>query len=188
MKFFFKRILPAPEKLIANRLLHWLLKKIGNAYIWQVNRRSIAGGFATGLFFGCLPIPIQIPCAVAAAVFMRFNVPIAAFSTLFSNPFTMPMIFYGNYQVGCWFLGGHEGLSEWHFTVANLKQLGGQILIPLFTGSVLVGTLLASIGYCVIYYLWQWKLVQVLSKRKNWHAKLRLHRAQRRKKPVSHKH
>lgn len=184
MKFFFKRILPAPDKLKSNRFLRWIFHKIGNAYIWQVNRRSIAGGLAAGLFFGSLPIPIQIPCAVTVAIFMRFNAPIAAFSTLFSNPFTMPVIFYANYRLGRWVLGG-EAISDVQFTVQNIKQLSGQILIPLFTGSVLLGTILAAVSYCSVYYLWHWHLVRHLETRQTWRNKLREHRALRRQKPSS---
>lgn len=184
MKFFFKRILPAPDKLKDNRILRWLFEKVGNAYIWQVNRRSIAGGLASGLFFGSLPIPIQIPCAVAVTIFMRLNAPVAAFSTLFSNPFTMPVFFYGNYTVGCWIFDGCEriNISGLSFTIGNFKKLGGQVLMPLFTGSVLIGTILAIIGYCSVYFLWQWQLVRHLGKRRNWHKVLR---ARRKKKTKS---
>lgn len=181
MKFFFKSVLPSPEKLNTHWILRWLLAKIGNAYIWQINRRSIAGGVASGLFFGSLPIPIQIPCAVLIAIFFRLNAPVAVFSTLFSNPFTMPAIFYGNYRIGCWIFYDCEyvSLSELSFAVRNLKALSGQVLMPLFSGSVLVGTILALIGYFIVYFLWKWQLVQHLNKRKSFHQALDMQRTQR---------
>lgn len=159
MKFFFKRVLPTPEKLGKNRLLRPLMKRISGAKIWQVNRRSIAGGMASGVFFGALPIPIQIPCAVAAAALCRVNAAVAALATLYSNPLTMPPIFYFNYRIGKWLFGG--GVPEnLHFSVENLGTMGGKVLMPLFTGSIVVGLVLAVLSYFIVLFWWRWTLVR----------------------------
>lgn len=154
MKYFFKRILPNAEKIGKMKVLRPLLKYIGRAQIWQVNRATIAGGVACGLFFGSLPIPGQVPCACVAAIIGRVNLPIAAIITFFSNPFTYAPIFYFNYCIGVWLFGGgvHEGV---HFNVAHLTRLGGEILMPLFSGSIVVGLVLACLGYMVVKLSWR---------------------------------
>lgn len=171
MKYFFKRVLPAPEKLRKGRILGPLLKRIGNPRIWMVNRRSIAGGVAAGLFFGSLPIPIQIPCAVCVAVMMRFNAPVAAFATLFSNPITMPAIFYFNYRIGIWLFNhcyGYTAVSHVKITRDSLLNMGGHILVPLYSGSIIVGIILAVLGYTIVLTSWRWSLIN--------HRKQRLER------------
>lgn len=158
MKYFFKRILPSPDKLKGNRFLRPLLCRMEHSRMWQVNRRSIAGGVASGLFFGSLPIPIQIPCAVAVAILARVNVAVAAISTLYSNPLTMGPLFYFNYRIGVWLFGGGVP-DKVDFELNGFMQLGGRILMPLFSGSVAVGLVIATIGYFVVLFSWRWTLV-----------------------------
>ncbi len=167
MKFFFKRILPAPEKLKRNRFLRPLVKRIGNKKMWQINRSAVASGFAIGLFFGSLPIPIQIPCAFVVAFLFRSNATIAVISTLYSNFVTMPIIFYFNYRVGQYFFGGGIA-NEIDFKTVKLTKMGGQVLMPLFSGSVIVGTCLAILGYLFVFIGWKWYLHRQLNKRGQW--------------------
>lgn len=176
MKFFFKKLLPNRERLGKSKAVRYVLDRVGNAYIWQVNRRSIAGGVAVGLFFGSLPIPIQIPCSLLVAGFLRYNVSIAAFATLYSNPLTMPVLFYMNYRVGKWLFSGSTQsiLQEDYFSVDNLMHMGGKILVPLFSGSIVVGIVLAFLSYFLIYFLWYWQLLYKLKGRKKWFEKLRV--------------
>jgi uncharacterized protein (DUF2062 family) len=47
------------------------------------------------------------------------------------------------------------------------SQLGSDILLPLFVGSLLTGTLLASIGYFFVQFLWRWKVIKSWEQRKN---------------------
>jgi len=55
---------------------------------FESNRRTVAGGVAVGVFFGLL-IPVgQILGAAVAAICFKVNLPVAAMSTLVTNPFT----------------------------------------------------------------------------------------------------
>lgn len=159
MKYFFKRILPAPEKLKNRLMLKLFLQRFSHAQIWQVNRHSIAAGMAVGLFFGNLPIPVQMPCAAIVAIFWRCNVPTAVFSTFFSNPLTMAPIYYGNYRLGSWLIGGGLPAGA-HFNFANLASLGGRVLVALYTGSVVMGLISAVIGFLIVRVLWRLSLVR----------------------------
>ena len=46
------------------------------AYL-AVNRRMITSGVAIGLFWGFIPMPMQMLAVMATTPFIRFNVPIA---------------------------------------------------------------------------------------------------------------
>lgn len=164
-KYFFKRILPSPDSLGKNRFLRPLLSKVTNIPIWQVNRHTVSLGVAIGLFFGALPIPMQMPAAASVAVLVRANVPAALMLTWWSNPLTFGPIFYFNYRIGAWiyrvwFDMPAQAVTVKYLNTQNLKDLSGQILMPLFSGSVAVGIALAVLGYLVIVVWWRLSLIQ----------------------------
>jgi uncharacterized protein (DUF2062 family) len=99
---FFKR-LPSAQTLKQNRFLKPFNRYLEDHTLWQFNRRAVAGGVAVGLFFGILVPFAQIVLAAVAAIFLRVNLPVAAFSTLITNPFTFPGVYYFAFLVGGWF-------------------------------------------------------------------------------------
>ncbi len=155
-KFFFKRILPTREKLNRYRILNPIISRISSAAIWQVNRRSISIAVAIGIFFGAQPVPIQMAMAGITAGLLRVNLPCAILFTFWSNPFTAAPIYYFNYRIGAWLLQ-----SPAHHINADALQdnslisAGGRILVPLFSGSLLVGMVAAAVSYLVIFYWWR---------------------------------
>lgn len=74
-------------------------------WLWQLNRRRVAIGAGIGVFFGFLIPVAQIAGAAVFALLLRANLPVAAFSTLVSNPFTYAPIGVLAYQTGSWILG-----------------------------------------------------------------------------------
>ncbi|MBP3195026.1 MAG: DUF2062 domain-containing protein [Cardiobacteriaceae bacterium] len=174
MKFFFKKILPKPDKVFSSKALKNILKKIDRSQIWQVNRYTVSMAAACGLFFGALPMVGQIPCAVFAAGVLRANVLLAAFFTLWSNPFTFPIVFYMNYRVGQWFFDKLFFLPLFNvdFSNQNLLEMKGAILFPLFGGSVFVGIVVAALGYSIINLLWRFSVWRYVQKRRAKYPKL----------------
>ena len=104
------RWLPSPETLRAHRSLRWLGPLLERPWLWRLNRRSVAAGAGIGVFFGLLVPVLQIALAALFAVVLRANLPVAAVSTLVSNPFTYAPIFVAAYRVGAGLLG--EPASE----------------------------------------------------------------------------
>jgi uncharacterized protein len=105
----FKRLLPTPEAVRANRWLRWIGPALHHPRLWHMNRHGVALGMALGLFFGLL-IPIaQIPLAGLSAVLLRANVPMAVASTLVTNPFTFGPVYYAAWRVGASIIGVPEG-------------------------------------------------------------------------------
>lgn len=100
-----RKWIPSPEKMLANRSLRWLGPLLERPWLWQINRRSIAAGVGIGVFFGFLTPILQIAFAAVFALLLRANLPVAAVSTLVSNPITYAPIFVAAYHVGAWMLG-----------------------------------------------------------------------------------
>ena len=77
--------------------------------LWHLSRRGVARGAAVGVLCGLLFPVAQIPIAAALAVPLRAYIPLAAASTLVTNPLTFPPIYYAAYQVGARVLGRPPG-------------------------------------------------------------------------------
>lgn len=100
-----KALLPKPEELLSNRWLRWMGPVLHQPELWRFTRRSVAVGLSLGIFFGFL-VPVgQIPLAVGVSVVLRGNLPVAAISTLVSNPVTYAPIYYAGYKLGKKILG-----------------------------------------------------------------------------------
>ena len=61
-------IIPDPQTLRERRLLRMFGARVWHPALWHLNRRSVAGGVAAGLFCGLIPGPLQMPGAAIAAV------------------------------------------------------------------------------------------------------------------------
>lgn len=160
MKKYFQKVTPSQEKLAEYKALRPIAHWLGNPKIWHFNRRAIASGIAIGLFFGSFPIAGQMPLAAILAIVLRVNMPIAVVSTWISNPFTMPFFYTANYYFGAWLLQQpriHLDHIDW--TLDGLIELGGEILVPLFFGSAVVGVILAVVSFIVIRLIWRWNIV-----------------------------
>lgn len=95
-----RRLLHEAANLRHRRWLSWMGPALHHPSLWHMSRRGISLGVGIGVFFGLLLPLAQIPAAAVAAVVMRANVPVAAVSTLVSNPITFPPIYYAAYRIG----------------------------------------------------------------------------------------
>ena len=100
-----RRWLPTEEELRRRPGLRWLGPLLRRPWLWHLNRRSVAAGAAIGVFFGFMIPVLQIGAAAVLAVALRANLPVAAVSTLVSNPLTYAPIFLLAYQTGSALLG-----------------------------------------------------------------------------------
>jgi len=122
------------------------------AYL-AVNRRMITRGVAVGLFWGFIPMPMQMLAVMATVPFIRFNVPIAISMVWLSNPFTMPPMYYMEYITGNFILG-REGIEDIELTMSWFTENFDDILVPLYTGTAFYSIVVTSIIYLVINRLW----------------------------------
>jgi len=118
-----------------------------------INRRSVTQGVAVGLFWGFIPMPMQMLAVVATTPFIKFNVPIAISMVWLSNPFTMPPMYYMEYLTGNFILG-QEGINNIELTMEWFKTNLGDIFIPLYVGTAFYSVIVTGIIYLILNRLW----------------------------------
>ena len=170
----FKRFLPDPHRMREHKYLRRFGPRLRDPNIWHINRASVAGGLAAGLFVAILPLPAHMLIAAAAAILLRVNLPIAVASVWVSNPLTMAPQFFFQYKLGAWIL--HEGVRgdvafvnpQAHFepTLSWLTTEFAKIWAPLLLGSLIVAVVAAAIGYFGIQWLWRLHVVRAWEKRR----------------------
>ncbi len=140
--------------------------------IWHMNRRSVSGAFAAGLFWAMIPMPLQMVAAAASAIVFRVNLPIAVALVWLTNPLTMPPIFYAEYLLGTKFLSKHEQMADFEFTTQWLAENLHLIWQPLYLGGLLTGVVFAIIGFVGIRLIWRLHLVSKIQNRKSRKANI----------------
>lgn len=134
--------------------------------LWHLNRRSVAGAFAAGLFMAFVPVPFQMLLAAAAAIILRVNLPLSVSLVWITNPLTMPPIFYGTYKLGAWLLGVKPRHFQFELSFHWLASELGTIWQPFLLGCFVTATLAALLGYAVIRLAWRWHLVRAYQERR----------------------
>lgn len=150
----------------ANTLLH--------PRLWHLNRHSVAGAVAAGLFCGLIPGPFQMLGAAICAVAFRVNLPLALLTTVYTNPFTIVPLYIVAFSIGQWTLAGNShrfvappewgdrGLLAWiHALIDWMIGLGS----PLALGLVLLATGLAVTGYFLVRVAWRIHLIRTWRRR-----------------------
>ena len=164
---FFRRFLPDHESVRQNRYVAWFGPRLQHPNLWHLNRRSVAGGVAAGLFAGLIPgsNPVQFTAAAILAILSRVNLPIAVFVTLYSNPFTIVPLYFIAFKLGqlallqsgdglpplAFSLEG-KGFFEWIPAALHWIASVGK---PLLIGLPLLALLLALIGYFAVDGAWR---------------------------------
>lgn len=126
--------------------------KLPKSYL-SVNRRMITRGVAAGLFWGFIPMPMQMLAVMATTPFVRFNVPVAISMVWLSNPFTMPPMYYMEYLTGNLLLG-REGIDDIEMTVEWFSANIGDIFVPLYVGTAFYSIVVTGFIYLLLNRLW----------------------------------
>ena len=158
-KHLFKRYTPNHRTIREHKHLQIYGKLLHDPNLWHMNRRSVAGAFAAGLFWAFIPIPMQMLAAAATAIPCRINMPISVALVWISNPLTMPPIFYFNYLVGTWVLDEPALSNNFELTMEWFSNSMSSIWMPLYLGSVVCGLISAICGYLAIRGLWRLHIV-----------------------------
>lgn len=162
-----KRFLPDHNTLFKHKHLRILGPLIENPYLLHLNRRSVSGAFAVGLFLAWVPVPFQMALSAITAVLVRVNLPISVALVWVSNPITMPPLFYFAYKLGAWALGTKPNQFDFELSFTWLANSLSAIWEPFLLGCFIMGCLSALLGSLAIRGLWRFKVVQRWNERKS---------------------
>lgn len=174
-KKLIRKYIPSPESLLQNRWLKWLKPWLGHHNLWHLHRRSVAGGVAVGMFTGLIPAPFQMLSATIISTILRVNLPVAVFTTLYTNPFTIVPLYLLAYKMGI-LVTGHRGEAlpqfefDWHGSWLKafpaffdwVTALG----LPLALGLILLGCILTPASYFLVRGLWRLHVLLAWRKRR----------------------
>lgn len=162
---FFRKYLPSSDSIRNHKYLGRFGDWLHHPNLWHLNRRSVSGGFAIGLFTGLIPGPLQMLGAVLLAIPLRVNLPVALLTTFYTNPFTILPLYLIAYQFGRLLIGADHRAAEvvpfqmdwsdllgslaavWHWSVALGK--------PLAIGLVALALALAAAGWLAVQLGWR---------------------------------
>jgi hypothetical protein len=171
-KKYFKKLLPSHETIRKHRLLQPFGVWLQHPNLWHLHRRSVSGGVAVGMFCGLIPGPLQMIGAALLAVLFRVNLPVAMFTTFYTNPFTIVPLYLVAFQLGAFVTGQNSevvsaklvapemGWDTWHSVMLEWVVSLGK---PFALGLPLLALLLSLLGYVSVrigwrlWVMWQWR-------------------------------
>lgn len=173
--------MPHPDKVRSHRMVAAFGTWLHHPNLWHLNRKSVPGAVAIGLFSGLVPGPLQMLTALALAIPLRKNLPIALLLTLYTNPFTIVPLYLVAYEYGKLLLridtnaAGPVRPYEMDLTQLgeSLRALGEWMLglgKPLGVGLIALALTLAAAGYILTRLAWRAHVVLA------WRARARRRR------------
>jgi len=138
--------------------------KLPRAY-FNFNRKMVTRGVLVGLFWGFIPMPMQMAGVMLTTPFFRFNVPIALATVWLSNPFTYGPLWYLEYITGNFILG-RDGIENIELTMEWFQNHWDDIVVPLYIGTAFYSTVVAFLVYLLLNWLW------VRSAKREWHTRI----------------
>ncbi len=133
---------------------------------FAVNRRSVTGALAIGVFISMLPVPGHTPLAVLVALVARVNLGVAALAAWANSPLTLIPVFYFEYRLGAWLLD--TPIEPWPDAV-SWDWLQAQLALlwkPLLLGSLLTALVTAAVVYFGANLIWRWSASRRLRRRR----------------------
>jgi uncharacterized protein (DUF2062 family) len=162
---FFRKFLPSTASVREHRLVAMFGSLLRHPNLWHLNRDSVAGAVAIGLFSGLVPGPLQMLTALLLAVPLRRNLPVALLMTFYTNPFTIVPLYLLAYGYGSLLLGMNHTQPkiepfemDWgNFLDSMSRMLDWSLALgkPLLVGLVALGVTLAALGYFAVQLGWR---------------------------------
>ena len=146
--------------------MHLFSDYLHDPNIWHLQRRSSASGAAISMFCAFIPFPVQTIGSAALAILFRVNLPIAIVFSLFSNPFTIPPIFFFAYQLCSKLLGIEHSHIDFTFSGEWISNTLVHIWQPLLLGCFILGSISALFTYFLVRLVWRISAVSKWEKRR----------------------
>ena len=172
---FFRKYIPSHESVRNHRHIARFGGFLRHPNLWHLNRHSVAGGVAVGMFSGLVPGPFQMLTAALLAVPLRVNLPVALATTLYTNPFTIGPLYVLAYLIGRLIVGdkgaalGPPPEMEWSRLGESLDAFLRWVLsmgTPLTVGLLALALILAALGYACVQIGWRAHVIRAWRKRR----------------------
>ena len=172
---FLKKYVPSHESVRNNRHIARFGGFLRHPNLWHLNRHSVAGGVAVGLFSGLVPGPLQMLTAALLAVPLRVNLPVALATTLYTNPLTIGPLYLLAYLIGRLIIGGGAvpltppPTIEWSQPAASFDAFLHWVLsmgTPLAVGLPVLALILAALGYACVQIAWRAHVMRAWRRRR----------------------
>ncbi len=170
-KRFFRRYLPRDTGELdqGGSLRRVIGRRLADPNLWHLNRRSISGGMAIGLFLAWMPIPFQMMPAALIAILLRMNLPTAVVLVWVSNPLTWGPMYWSAYRLGIWLLDREpRAVEDLDFKPETAWFFDEMLAIwqPLLLGCTLLAVISATAGYALTRIVWRLHIVSWIAERR----------------------
>lgn len=165
-RHLFKQYAPDHQKIRDHRHLRMFGRLLHDPNLWHMNRRSISGAFAVGLFWAFIPVPFQMVAAAAVAIPARVNLPMSVALVWITNPVTMPAVFYMAYKIGALLIDVPVQDVKFELSFHWMSHTLAKIWKPFLLGCFLCALFFGSVGYFTISMLWRWRVARHWNQRK----------------------
>jgi uncharacterized protein (DUF2062 family) len=168
-----RRLEPFVAEITSHRWVRTYAPRLADPDLWHVNRRSTARAVAVGLFSGLIPGPFQVIGAVVLSIGVRANFPLAAITTLYTNPFTIVPLYLVAYEYGSLFVTGAGAAvpmppPDFSLSAAYLGEVVrwmGHLGKPLAVGVPMLALTLALVGWLTVRIGWRCHAVSTWRRR-----------------------
>jgi len=153
---FFRRLTPNRHRIVSQPFLRPVAQFLGDPNLWHLNRRSVSGGVALGLFLAFIPLPGQMLIAATGAIFMRVNIALAVAMVWATNPITIPPLLWIAYQIGATLTGWTiEPPAGGQMSIGYAMGQLPHIWLPLGVGLLTLSFVSSIVGFATIRLLWR---------------------------------
>ncbi len=160
-KLLNKRLNPYSRSIRRDHNLRRLFGRLMHSpNLWHLNRHSVAWGVSIGLFMAFVPVPFQMLLAVAAAIALSANLPVAVVVVWVSNPITVAPLFYSAYKVGALLLGAQPEPLIFEMSLEWLMTRLVEVWEPFLLGCFVLAVSSALLGHVAVKLIWRIHVVQ----------------------------
>ena len=133
----------------------WIRDTFAQPMVWHLNRRSVSGGVAVGLFVSWIPVPLQMLLAAVLAAILRVHVPVSVVMVWFTNPLTFAPLLYAAWRSGSMILGRPVLAEPLTFSTNSILVSAGHAWPMLLTGMLFCASISAVLGFCITMLAWR---------------------------------
>ncbi len=172
---WFRKKLPDAQSIEHSFWARPFRRYLSHPNIWALNRHSVPGGVALGLFCGLIPGPFQVLGSLIGSMIFRVNLPTAVLMTFYTNPFNIVPLYAFAVEYGHFLLGEAgqssdiSSMPEWSWSnlshsVQTWWDWGLNLGPSLVVGLPATMLTFAVVGYVVVKVGWvfvvRWAVVR----------------------------